>query len=94
MTGSASAAVALAGLVSARYSACVTATERELIVRRFQLTLALFELGEAMMRQRLRRQTPDATEAEIDRKVEEWLQRRPGAETGDCPGRRRPWPAV
>lgn len=94
MTGSASAAVALAALVSALYSACVTATERELIVRRFQLTLALFELGEAMMRQRLRRQTPDATAAEIDRKVEEWLQRRPGAETGDCPGRRRPWPAA
>jgi hypothetical protein len=72
----------------------VNATERELVVRRFQLTLDLFELGEAMMRQRLRRHYPDATEMDLDVKVEEWLQRRPGAALGDCPGRRRPCPAA
>jgi hypothetical protein len=72
----------------------VNAAEHELIVRRFQLTLALFELGEAMLRQRVRRQHPQATEADIDARVTEWLQRRPGAEGGDCPGRVRPWPAT
>ena len=72
----------------------MNAAERELIVRRFQLTLALFELGEAMLRQRLRRQLPQATEADIDSRVTEWLQRRPGAQDGDCPGRVRPWPAT
>ena len=66
--------------------------KRELIIRRFGLTLALFDFGEAMMRQRLRRQYPTVTEAEIDAMTTEWLQRRPGAEDGDCPGRTRPWP--
>ena len=82
----------LAGLTHSGYSGIVNAAERELTVQRFRLTLALFELGEAMMRQRLRREHPEATEADIDTKVAEWLHRRPGAEDGDCPGQVRPWP--
>jgi len=65
---------------------------RERMVERFRLTLALFEFGEAMMRQRLRRTHPTASEAEIDRMVTGWVQRRPGAQGGDCPGRVRSWP--
>lgn len=65
---------------------------RERMIARFQLTLALFEFGEAMLRQRLRRAHPAASAAEIDRMVTEWLQRRPGAEGGDSPGRIRAWP--
>jgi len=66
--------------------------QRARIVERFRVTLALFEFGEAMMRQRLRRIHPTATDAAIDGMVTEWLQRRPGAVGGDCPGRVRPWP--
>ena len=64
----------------------------DLIAKRFQTTLALFELGEAMLRQKLKRKYPHATEAEIDSQVREWLERRPGAEYGDGVGRPVAWP--
>jgi hypothetical protein len=47
----------------------------------------LFEFGEKLQRQRLRRANPEATEAEIDAEVRAWLARRPGAEDGDAVGR-------
>jgi Rv0078B-related antitoxin len=53
---------------------------------RLQAALDLFEVGEAMMRSRLRRERPDAAEAEITAEIMAWLQRRPGAEFGDFPG--------
>jgi hypothetical protein len=53
----------------------------------FQATLDLFEVGLALMRQNLKRTYPDATDAEIDRRLVEWLHDRPGAEFGDCVGR-------
>ncbi len=56
------------------------------------MTLALFELAEAQMRQRLRRKHADASEEEIDSMVGAWLLRRPGAEHGDAVGRPIPWP--
>jgi hypothetical protein len=43
-------------------------------------------VGGAMMRSRLRRERPDADEAEIEAEITLWLQRRPGAEFGDFPG--------
>lgn len=64
----------------------------DLIAKRFQTALALFELGEAMLRQKLKRKYPHATEAEIDFQVREWLERRPGAEHGDGVGRPVAWP--
>ena len=79
-------------LLVARYILNMNKAERARVAERFQLTLALFEFGEAMFRQRLRRSHPNASDLEIDRMVTEWLQRRPGAEGGDCPGRVRPWP--
>jgi hypothetical protein len=69
------------------------ATPREeLIAARFQTTLALFETAEAMLRQKLRRKYPDASEAEIEAHVREWLERRLGAEHGDGVGRPVAWP--
>jgi hypothetical protein len=70
----------------------VSTEKAALIAKRFQTTLALFELGEAMLRQKLKRKHPDATEAEIDSHVREWLERRPGAEHGDGVGRPVAWP--
>lgn len=39
------------------------------------------------MRQNLRREHPEANEDDIDRRLRQWLHERPGAESGDCPGR-------
>jgi len=67
-------------------------TKQELIAARFRTTLALFEVGEAMLRQKLRRKYPQASESEIEAHVREWLERRPGAEQGDGVGRPVSWP--
>ena len=53
----------------------------------FRTTLDLFEIGVEVMHQNLRRRHPEASDAEIERLLGEWLQQRPGAESGDCPGR-------
>jgi hypothetical protein len=52
----------------------------------------LFDAGEDMMRQTLRRRFPAATAAEIEERVVAWLASRPGAEAGDAPGRTASWP--
>lgn len=49
--------------------------------------LDLFEVGVSLMRQNLRRDNPDASEEEIDRRLQAWLHERPGAEAGDAVGR-------
>jgi Rv0078B-related antitoxin len=54
----------------------------------FQTTLDLFEAGLALMRQNLRRTHPEAADEDIERFLHEWLLERPGAESGDCLGRR------
>jgi hypothetical protein len=53
----------------------------------FRATLDLFETGLDLMRQNLRRSHPGAADEEIERLLHEWLLDRPGAESGDCPGR-------
>ena len=52
----------------------------------------LYEFGESLMRQNLRREHPGASDAEIELRIREWLLKRPGAEEGDASGRpcRRP----
>jgi hypothetical protein len=50
-------------------------------------TLDLFDAGVDLMRQNLRREYPQANEDEIDRRLRRWLHERPGAESGDSPGR-------
>jgi hypothetical protein len=58
------------------------------VANAFRTTLDLFETGLELMRQNLRRDRPDAAEQEIERGLHQWLRDRPGAEFGDCPGRR------
>ncbi len=53
----------------------------------FRTTLDLFNTGLELMRQNLRRQHPEAAEDVIDRRLNQWLLERPGAELGDSPGR-------
>lgn len=62
------------------------------VMDRLQAALDLFAIAEAMLRQRLRRERPDASEAEIESAVMAWSAARPGGEPGDAPGRQRPWP--
>ncbi len=62
------------------------------VAERLTLAFDLDEVGEAMLRQRLRRERPERTEGEVDALVDAWRQRRPGAEDGDAEGTRIPWP--
>ena len=52
-----------------------------------QQALDLFDTGVDLMRQNLRRRHPEATSQEIERLLVDWVQERPGAAFGDCPGR-------
>jgi hypothetical protein len=61
-------------------------------VRRLRLALDLFEAGLDLERQRLRREEPLLCAADIESRLKTWLRTRPGAEDGDCPGRRKPLP--
>lgn len=44
---------------------------------RMRITFELHDAGVAMQRERLRRKYPEATEAEIDRRLNEWLAFQP-----------------
>ena len=57
--------------------------------QRLRVALDMFGLGESMMRQKLRRTFPAASEDEIEAKLCLWLSHRPGAENGDAIGTRR-----
>lgn len=58
--------------------------------RGLRIAFDLFEAGEAIMRQNLRRRYPEASESEIEAKLIAWLRDRPSL--ADVPGfRRRPW---
>lgn len=54
--------------------------------RRLDQALDLADVGIEMMWQNLRRRNPGASTEEIDRLHLAWLDARPGAELGDCPG--------
>ena len=72
----------------------MTANSLELAAQRLRVALDLYEAGEAMMVQRLRRENPSASDEEIEEAVRVWLRDRPGAELGDAQGRPVPWPRV
>ena len=55
--------------------------------RRLRTALDLADVGIEMRRMQLRRQYPQASEAEISKLLGAWLRERPGAEFGDSPGR-------
>ena len=60
--------------------------------QRLRMALDLFTAGEDAMRQRLRRQSPALSPQEIEARLVQWLQERPGAEFGDSPGTPVAWP--
>ena len=60
--------------------------------QRLELAFDLYEAGEEIMRQNLKRRYPCAGREEIERRLAEWLCRRPGAELGDGVGRPVAWP--
>jgi hypothetical protein len=62
------------------------------MAERMRLAFELAELTEAMFRQRLRRDRPALTEAELEALVDTWRLRRPGAEHGDAEGTPVAWP--
>ena len=62
------------------------------VVERMRLTLDLYATGEALMRQRICRENPGLSPAEIEARLAAWLQTRPGAEHGDAEGRPATWP--
>lgn len=62
------------------------------MVAKLRVAFDLFEAGLEMMRARLRRELPDASDEEIARRLRAWLQTRPGAEFGDAEGRPAQWP--
>ncbi|MFW5967651.1 MAG: hypothetical protein ACOCV2_09050 [Persicimonas sp.] len=54
---------------------------------RLRMAIDLAESGMQMRLAQLRREHPDASDAEINRRFKEWLLDRPGAEFGDAEGR-------
>lgn len=61
-----------------------TETDAVAMERRLRVALDMYEVGEQMQRQRLRREHPDLTDRQIEAQVQEWRLRRPGAEFGDA----------
>lgn len=55
----------------------------EAVAERLRLTLELFDDAVDMLRLKLRRAHPDATETEIEARIDAWIAERPGAEEGD-----------
>lgn len=67
-------------------------TSGETPAEKLRVALQLAEMAERMLRQRLRRESPDLSDEDIERRVASWYSRRPGAELGDGEGRPAPWP--
>jgi hypothetical protein len=62
-------------------------------LQRVETALELLDLAEALLRQRLRRTSPQLDGNDIDEAVRRWYDHRPGAELGDAPGSPREIPA-
>jgi hypothetical protein len=63
--------------------------ERMAAAQRFELACEMAEAGVMMMRQKIRREHPELTSKQVDRRLQAWLLCRPGAEHGDAVGRPR-----
>jgi hypothetical protein len=61
---------------------------------RLRTAFELFDAGVQLMKARLRRNRPNASQAELDALLSEWLLDRPGAPLGDAPGRPIVWRRV
>jgi len=56
------------------------------LLERLQLAFDLYDAGEDLMRQNLRRRHPSESAEQIEERLVAWLSTRPGAEHGDAPG--------
>ena len=72
-----------------RYTQSMTGSRE---ARRLRTAFELFEAGVRMMTERLRRRHPEASTAELEALLREWLLSRPGAEAGDADGVPDTWP--
>ncbi|MCB1252666.1 MAG: hypothetical protein M9891_00850 [Austwickia sp.] len=54
---------------------------------RLLMALEMADLGEQMVRSRIRREHPDLEEAGVQEAIARWRRDRPGAPHGDYPGR-------
>jgi hypothetical protein len=70
----------------------MTSQDAEAMLERMRLTFDLYATGEALMRQRICRENPGLSPAEVDARLAAWLQTRPDAEHGDAEGRPGTWP--
>ena len=64
--------------------------EKETAAARLEDALELADLAERMVRARLRREDPQASEAVIEQRLLAWLQERRGPLDGDAWGRQVP----
>jgi hypothetical protein len=55
---------------------------------KLRIALELFESGVAMMRETLKREHPNESDAQIDERLRQRVRHRPGAEDSDSVGRR------
>lgn len=60
--------------------------------KKLRIAFALIDVAERMLRQRLRRESPEISEQVLDERVSAWYARRPGAEFGDGVGMPAAWP--
>ena len=65
----------------------MTNPEKRLIRERLAIAFDLYETAEQLVAQRFRRENPGASPEEVENRIREWLQTRPGAEQGDAEGR-------
>ena len=59
---------------------------------RLRLALDLADFAERMLRQRLHREHPELSADDVERQIDAWYQRRPGAIHGDAEGTPGSWP--
>jgi hypothetical protein len=69
-----------------------TSQDAVAVAERMRLTFDLYATGEALMRQRICREHPGLSPAEVEARLVAWLQTRPGAEHGDAEGQPGTWP--
>lgn len=67
--------------------ASIARGEDLLMAARFEETIELMKTGILLTRERLRREFPKAAEAEIERRLAQWLHERSDGGLGDGPGR-------
>ena len=68
------------------------ASHDDICAERLRVALDLADLAERMLRAKLRRSLPDASDEQIEQRIDEWYLERPGARHGDADGRPGAWP--